>query len=103
MEVEILSVVPEEWKAKKPIETYVTTFLYVGFSRYDTAKQVLSNFQQTDGVVRYNERSLSETCFARCYVAEHARVTVYSQSPRIWKEEADTTHFFLQKQAIQPA
>lgn len=103
MEIEILSHIPDELKAKKPLETYDTTFLYVGFSRYDTTKQMLSSFQQSADRIQYSERSLPDTCFARCYTAEHARVTIYSLSPRIWKEEADTIHFFRQKQAIHPA
>ena len=99
MQVAILSVPPPEWKDKKPIETYETRFLYLGFSRYDTAKETLSNFYRDEdsGVIQYTERPHPEACFSRCYAAEHVRVTIYSLSPRVWKEEADAVHFFVQQ------
>ena len=72
--------------------------MYLGFSRYDTTKQRLSNFfRDESGVTTYTERPYPEGCFSRCYATEHTLVTVYSESPRVWKEEADTLQFFVQQ------
>ncbi len=98
MEVQILSKVPSEWADKKPLESYETRFLYVGFSRFDTAKNMLSNFYRDEtGKVHYSERPHKEACFSRCYAAENVLVTVYSLTPRVWREDADETHFFIQQ------
>lgn len=98
MEVQLLDTVPQEWISKKPIETYETRFLYIGFSRYDTTKQTLTKFvKQDDGTVLVTDASHKEAFFARCYHTEHARVTIYSLSPRVWTEEVDRLQCFVQK------
>ncbi len=98
MEVRLLDAVPPEWTSKKPIETYETRFLYIGFSRYDTTKQVLTKFiRQDDGTINMSEAPHKEAFFARCYHTEHARVTVYSLNPRVWTEEVDGLQCFVQK------
>lgn len=103
MEVKLLRHLPPSWMAKKPIETYETTFLYIGFSRYDTTKQVLSNLLRTDGKILYSEQPTPRSCLARCYTTEHARVTVYSTSPRVWIEDVGVSdrHVFVQQQVMQ--
>jgi len=105
MEIQILNQVPMEWKHRKPIETYDTQFLYIGFSRYDTTKKTLSNFQINNQSILYSETPHTNQCFSRCYSTEHVRVTIYSVLPRVWKEEVgiDELHFFLEKQPTQVA
>lgn len=98
MELQILPNLPPEWSKKLPVETYETRFVYVGFSRYDTEKQTVSQFHRDEtGTITYTEHPCSERCLSRCYATEHVRVTVYSASPRVWKEEADETYFFVQQ------
>ena len=105
MDVEILSSIPPEWQSKKPLDSYDTQFLYVGFSRYNTVKQTLSKFVRDESTnVRYTETPLAESPLARCYSCEFAHVTVYSVSPHVWTEEADGVCLvFREKQAKQPA
>ena len=98
MEVRLLDAVPLEWISKKPIDSYETRFLYIGFSRYDTTKQVLTKFiRKPDGAIDMSETSHKDAFFARCYHTENARVTVYSTNPRVWTEEVDTLQCFVQQ------
>lgn len=104
MEVRMTTLPPSAWATKKPIEKYETQFLYVGLSRYDTTKKTLSSIlRQSDGKTIYTETPYDGS-LARCYVTEFVTVTIYSQSPRVWKEETGLrdTHFFVQ-QPIQTA
>jgi hypothetical protein len=103
MEIRIQTHLPADVLSKKPVEVYETQFLYIGFSRYDTTKHVVTKFDhQEDGRILLTEAPCKVPCLSRCYFTEHATVTVYSNSPRIWKEEVGTTHFFVQ-QPIQTA
>jgi len=87
MEVQLTRKVPAEWETKKPLEQYETQFLYVGLSRYDTVKKTLSSIlREQDGKTIYKESPYTGN-LARCYVTEFATVTVYSNSPRVWKED----------------
>jgi hypothetical protein len=103
MEIQILSTIPEEW-AKKGGVTYETRFIYLGFSRYDTVRKVLAKFTSDTDHIHYSESECTVNVFSRGYHAEFARVTVYSESPRVWSEELGPgeIHFFVQ-QPIQVA
>lgn len=79
--------VPSEFQKQKG-STYETSFLYTGFSRYDTHKKTLTRITvQPDGVWVMLENPCETTVFSRGYHTELVRVTVYSVTPRIWKEE----------------
>jgi hypothetical protein len=98
MEVQMLPALPAQWTSKKPIDSYETRFLYIGFSRYDTTKQVLTKFiRNENGTINMSEAPHTETFFARCYHTENARVNVYSLNPRVWTEEVDTLQCFVQQ------
>ncbi len=78
---------------------YETRLLYTGFSRYDVDRKVLSTIQVTpEGKLLYRERAHEGRTFSRVYAAEHVRVIVYSESPKVWAEEIAPyeTHFFQQ-------
>lgn len=95
----MMSKIPTEWANKKPIEKYETQFLLVGLSRYDTTKKTLSNIvRNSDGKTIYTEKPYGDKSVAKCYVSEFATVTVYSHSPRVWKEEmgADEVTVFVE-------
>jgi len=83
----MMSKLPAEWVTKKPLERYETQFIYVGLSRYDTAKKTLSSFVRTPEKTIYSEKPYGEGQLARCYVSEFATVTIYSHSPRVWVED----------------
>ena len=73
--------------------------LYTGLSRYDVERKVLSTLTlEPDGRVLYRERPYEGRVFSRVYSAEHVRVVVYSESPKVWAEELSPheTHFFQQ-------
>ena len=91
--------VPPAWQARRPLREYETRLLYTGFSRYDVDRKVLSTIQVTpEGKLLYSERPHEGRTFSRVYAAEHVRVIVYSESPKIWAEEIAPyeTHFFQQ-------
>lgn len=48
--------------------------------------------------ILYSERPYEGRTFSRVYAAEHVRVIVYSDSPKVWAEELSPhdTHFFQQ-------
>ena len=99
MEVRMRSSVPAEFATRKPLKTYETRFLYTGFSRYDVQKKTVSNIlRKADGRVYYTESPCADTVFSRAYSAELVRITIYSESPKVWKEETSPheTHFFQQ-------
>jgi hypothetical protein len=81
------TLLPSEWATKKPLERYETQFFYIGLSRYNTVKKTLSSIVRTpEGKTLYTETPYDGN-LARCYVTEFATVTVYSNSPRVWKED----------------
>jgi hypothetical protein len=99
MEITLTNGVPPAWRARRPLREYETRLLYTGFSRYDVDRKVLSTLQVTpEGKLLYSERPHEGRTFSRVYAAEHVRVIVYSESPKIWAEEIGPyeTHFFQQ-------
>lgn len=91
--------VPRAWQGRRPLREYETRLLYTGFSRYDVDRKVLSTISVTpEGRLRYTERPHDGRVFSRVYAAEHVRVIVYSDSPKVWAEEIAPyeTHFFQQ-------
>ncbi len=92
--------VPLAFQGRRPLREYETRMLYTGFSRYDVDRKVLSTISVTpDGKLLYTERQHEGRVFSRVYAAEHVRVIVYSDSPKIWAEELSPyeTHFFQQR------
>ena len=99
MEIRISTTMPAEW-ATKPGKSYDTKFIYLGFSRYDTEKKMLSKFTADTDHVMYSESSCDTiSSFSKGYHAELVRVTIYSETPRVWSEEMGPgeIHFFVQQ------
>jgi hypothetical protein len=92
MKVAISTTLPAEWKKTKPIHSYDTHFLYTGVERYDTATKTLSSFT-SDG--EYTQRPCTDTSFSSSYANEAVRVTIYSESPRVWSEELSPHDVFF--------
>lgn len=104
MEVKILESLPREWTNKKPLSTYETRFLYIGFSRYDTETKRISSFEKTkDNKILYRERFHEGTVLSKSYNTELVTVKIYSENPKVWAEELNPhdVHFF--QQVIHPA
>lgn len=89
----------------KPIEIYETRFLYLGFGRYDVTKKMVSRIESTeDGKVQYTETPMTApSVFPKVYHSEQVRVVVYSQSPKVWKEELSPYDYTLFQQVIHAA
>ena len=89
---------PLAYRERRPLRTYETRFLLTGFSRYDVEQKTLSTFRVDGDRILYSERVCETRTFSRVYVAEHVRVIVYSDSPKVWAEELSPheTHFFQQ-------
>lgn len=96
--------VPREFETKAG-KTYDTRFVYTGLSRVDAEARVLSRLKVgPDNKIWYSESEFPRGCvIPRAYHTEHARVTVFSQSPRIWKEElpGGLVYFFREQQHAQ--
>jgi hypothetical protein len=100
MEIKMFNTTPKEWKDKTPIQTYETPMYYTGFSRYILAKRTLGQFvQHPNGTLTYSEQPCDVRVFPRVYHTEHVNVSVYCQSPKVWKEETGVGdyHFFVQQ------
>lgn len=95
MEIRITPQVPPQLR---PVKTYETKYLYTGFSRYDTeAKRLSTITAMPDGKILYSERDYSGS-FSRNYATELVRVTIYSETPKMWSEELapGRVYFFQQ-------
>jgi len=87
---------PAEWASRAPLRTYDTRFLYLGLRRYDATTKLISGFQtQSDGSFLYEEIPHEETVLPRAYAAEHVRIVIYSESPRVWVEEPSPYERFV--------
>jgi hypothetical protein len=95
MEVLLLQAVP---RGLKPLRTYETKIISIGFSRYDVEKKILSTLEVKNKKIMYFERPFSGHIFSRAYNTELVRVIVYSDSPKMWSEELSPheVHFFQQ-------
>ena len=69
-----------------------------GLCRYNVHEKTVSSFHQTGSTLTYHEVPYTGTILSRGYATELVRVSVYSESPRVWAEELspDVTHFFMQ-------
>jgi hypothetical protein len=74
--------------------SYETKFLYTGSGRIDAEAQVYQAFQHGPPFLLF-ERPFKGGVVSRVYTVEFATVTIYSKSPRLWKEETPsaTTYF----------
>jgi hypothetical protein len=96
MNVRMHATLPAEWATRVPVRAYDTRFLYLGFRRYDTTANMISGFQrQSDGSFQYDETQHDGTVLPRAYAAEHVRVVIYSESPRVWVEELSPHERFV--------
>lgn len=88
MNITLLNELPKQWKHARPLRTYETRMMYLGFRRYNVDQKTISTITRTeDGLVHYEERPFDSPVFSRGYACEQVRVKVYSDSPRVWVEE----------------
>lgn len=95
----LLDHVPSEFKAKHPLRVYETQIISTGLSRYDVHTNLISSLRQEGDRLVYREVPYTGTILSRGYATELVRVSIYSESPKIWAEELspDVVYFFMQK------
>ena len=94
MQVHISSVPPAQ--LPPPVSTYETKHIYTGLGWFNSAKKTLCKLVERDGKLFYAEAPWNGSVLSRGYHTELVRVTVYRESPRLWKEETSPhqQHFF---------
>ncbi len=99
MEVRLLDHVPPEFKSKRPMRVYETQMIATGLSRYDVHANLISSLRQEGERLVYREVPYTGSILSRAYATELVRVSVYSDSPKIWAEELspDCVYFFMQQ------
>ncbi len=70
-----------------------------GLCRYDVHEKTVSSFRQQGSAIVYSEVPYTGTILSRGYSTELVRVSVYSESPKVWSEalSPEVVHFFVQK------
>jgi len=97
MKIAILEGVPEKYATLKGT-TYETRYLYTGFGRYNEHEKTLEVIQfEVDGSCSFFSRPHTPEVFSRVYHTEAITLTLYSASPRVWKEEVGTSAWFFQE------
>jgi hypothetical protein len=94
MRVRLLPELPDP--ALRPVSTYETKYIYTGMGWFNSAKKTLCKLVERDGELFYNESPWNGSILSRGYHTELVRVTIYRESPRVWKEETSPhqQHFF---------
>ena len=78
--------------------TYETKYFYTGFGRYNEYEKTLEVIQfEGDGSCSFFTRPHEPQVFSRTYHTEAVTLTLYSASPRIWKEEVGNDTWFFQE------
>ena len=95
MKVILSAIVPPEFASQKGT-TYETRYLYTGFGRYNEHEKTLEVIQvENDGTYTFFSRPHEPDVLSRVYHTETVTLTLYSESPRIWKEEVGSDVFFF--------
>ncbi len=94
MQVRLLPEPPE--LLPRPISMYETKYIYTGMGWFNSTKKTLCKLVERDGKLFYNEAPWNGSVLSRGYHTELVRVTLYRESPRLWKEETSPhqQHFF---------
>jgi len=95
MKLFITNKVPAPYSSQKGT-TYETRYLYTGFGRYNEFEKTLEVIQvESDESFSFFSRPHVVEVLSRVYHTEPVTLTLFSASPRIWKETVgDVTWFF---------
>jgi hypothetical protein len=95
MRISLSTTVPEKYASQKGT-TYETRFIYTGLGRYNEHTQTMEWIEvDKDGGHSFSTKPYTPEVLSRAYHVEHARVILYSESPRVWKEEIGDDCFFF--------
>jgi hypothetical protein len=97
MKIAIIEGLPAKYEKMKGV-TYETRYLYTGFGRYNEFEKTLEVIQfEPDGSCSFFSRPHEAQVFSRVYQTEAVTLTLYSASPRVWKEEVGGYTWFFQE------
>ena len=83
-------------------QTYETTYIYTGYGKYDVDRKVLMTMERLpNGHLLMRETQHEPHVISRAFHTEMVRVTVYSENPRMWKEEISPVEIYFFKQVKQ--
>lgn len=88
---------PAEYQVQQG-STYETVYVYTGLAKVDTVRKKVYVLTRDGDKHILTMRDLTEDILSRAYHAERVRVTVYSETPRVWKEEHSPNEIYFFKQ-----
>jgi len=95
MKITISKIIPAHYEGQKG-STYETKYFYTGFGRYNEYEKALEVMKlENDGTYTFSTRPHDAEVFSRVYHVELATLTLYSASPRVWKETVGNDTFFF--------
>lgn len=83
-----------------PGSTYETVYMYTGFGWVDTTRKKLVVWKR-EGDRNIIHEMPAPDVLPCSYHSEHVRVTVYSEKPRVWKEERAPGEVYFFRQLTQ--
>jgi hypothetical protein len=106
MKVTISEKIPANYEKQKGT-TYETKYFYTGFGRYNEQEKTFEVMKlEADGSYSFSKQPHEAGVFSRVYHVEAVTLTLYSASPRVWKEVVgEHTSFFqeiVQEGPAQP-
>lgn len=97
MKLLLLDHVPDKFTNIKGT-TYETKYFYTGFGRYNEYEKTLEVIQfEADGSCSFFSRPHDPHVFSRVYHSEAVTLTLFSASPRVWKEQVSGDTWFFQE------
>ena len=97
MKIIISEKIPTKYEKQKGT-TYETNYFYTGFGRFNEyEKQLEVLTTDEEGVYTFSSRPHEASVFSRVYHVESVTLTLYSASPRVWKEVIGENVFFFQE------
>jgi len=95
MKVTISEKIPTPFEKQKGT-TYETKYFYTGFGRYNEYEKTFEVIKlEADGSYSFSTQPHEAGVFSRVYHVEAVTLTLYSASPRVWKEiVGEHTSFF---------
>ena len=79
-------------------------YVYTGYGKFDTERNMLMTMERLpNGHLLMKETRHDPQVISRAFHSEMVRVTVYSENPRMWKEEISPVEIYFFKQVKQAA
>jgi len=97
MKLHVTQTMPTAYTSRKGV-TYETRYLYTGFGRYNEFEKTLEVLQvEPDQTYSFFTRPYQAEVMSRVYHVEPITLTLYSESPRVWRETVGSDSWFFQE------